>query len=183
MRDSPWITLFPYLPCRSRLSAMRESTSVVSLLLVSFILSTGGKIMSTSFNFTSFASRLQEITFEGSTFLANGSVEINSDVSYNYGRATYSNPVHLWDKKTGSLASFTTNFSFSVIRRANQTFYADGFAFFLLPVGYAMQPNTTGRELTLFSSYRSNKTKKAPVVAVEFDTLKKEWVLEHTLST
>ena len=38
-----------------------------------------------------------------------------------------------------------------------------------------MEPNTTGGELTLFSSYGSNKTEKAPVVAVEFDTFRNEW--------
>uniref|UniRef100_A0A5B7B5G5 Putative L-type lectin-domain containing receptor kinase IX.1-like n=1 Tax=Davidia involucrata TaxID=16924 RepID=A0A5B7B5G5_DAVIN len=48
------------------------------------------------------------------------------------GRATFVQPLHLWDKASGKLADFTTNFSF-VIDSEGRTSYADGLAFFLVP--------------------------------------------------
>jgi hypothetical protein len=40
--------------------------------------------------------------------------------------------MHLWDKASGNLTDFTTNFSF-VIDSQNNTNYGDGLAFFLAP--------------------------------------------------
>ena len=72
----------------------------------------------------------------------------------------------------GNLASFTTRFSFSWsgARIERTSYYDDGFAIFLAPVGYPLTDNNNGRGLTLFNRDSSNETKKVPVVTVEFDS-------------
>ncbi|XP_078437383.1 seed lectin-like [Wolffia australiana] len=129
----------------------------------------------TSFDFPSFSPLPASVFFQGDGSVVRGSLELNNDAQYSYGRAVYSEPVHLWDKKTGKIASFSTRFSFSVIRDPSAPGYGDGMAFFLAPVGYALPENTTGGELTLFNSYNESPAAKAPVVALEFDTYQNEW--------
>ncbi|XP_078436597.1 L-type lectin-domain containing receptor kinase IX.1-like [Wolffia australiana] len=154
---------------------MSASTTIVGALLISFILQTTGKLATTSFDFASFLPLPAFISFEGDGFAAGGSLELNKNKGYSYGRALYSSPIHLWDNKTGNVAEFSTRFSFSVFRRPDATRFADGLAFFLVPVRYGLPENTTGGELTLFNSYNASRPHRAPVVAVEFDTFLNEW--------
>ncbi|XP_054778930.1 L-type lectin-domain containing receptor kinase IX.1-like [Prosopis cineraria] len=88
------------------------------------------------------------------------------------GRATCSQPMHLWDKATGKLANFNTNFTF-VIDSQGSYDYGDGMAFFLAPTGSVL-PNIVkvgggamgliiGGPETIFNST------DYPFVAVEFD--------------
>nr|CAD28838.1 phytohemagglutinin [Phaseolus vulgaris] len=85
------------------------------------------------------------------------------------GRAFYSAPIQIWDKTTGTVASFATSFTFNM-QVPNNAGPADGLAFALVPVG--SQPKDKGGFLGLFDGSNSN----FHTVAVEFDTLyNKDW--------
>lgn len=89
------------------------------------------------------------------------------------GRATYSKPLHLWDKASKELASFSTNFTF-VIDSYNHTLYGDGLTFFLAQnISIIDQPDLGdhygGKAMGLPVNQTTNVTTD-PLVAVEFDT-------------
>jgi hypothetical protein len=67
-------------------------------------------------NFTSGDSRIKcdrEAFVEDSVIqLTGNSFTVRSELQ---GRATYFNPMHLWDKASGNLTDFTTHFSFPLI--------------------------------------------------------------------
>jgi hypothetical protein len=83
------------------------------------------------------------------------------------GRATYSSPMHLWDKAYGKLTDFTTNFSF-VIHPHNRS-YGDGLAFFLAPKGSTIPNVTQGGAIGLTNDNEPLNSTDNPFVAVEFD--------------
>ncbi|KAD6454350.1 hypothetical protein E3N88_09056 [Mikania micrantha] len=112
-----------------------------------------------------------EIVTEGETpYISNKGIELTPDDVEpmrrgRAGRARYIRPLHLWDKKSGQLASFVTNFTF-VIDSNQELEYGGGITFFLaqnnsvITGGHALGlpvDNTTMRKLSRF-------------VAVEFDT-------------
>nr|GFB30914.1 L-type lectin-domain containing receptor kinase IX.1-like [Tanacetum cinerariifolium] len=86
-----------------------------------------------TFNLTNIGPQNQnrEIMTEGDgAYISDGGIQvtpdgIGSDRSLKAGRATYFQPLHLWDRESRELASFTTNFTF-VIDSNRATFYADG---------------------------------------------------------
>ncbi|CAL4955393.1 unnamed protein product [Urochloa decumbens] len=86
------------------------------------------------------------------------------------GRATYTQPVPLWDAATGETASFTTTFSFRITPDPS-TFPGDGMAFFLGHFGQGIPVNSTGGMLGLIPAY-TNGTGDGTIVAVEFDTFR-----------
>ncbi|CAO2170825.1 unnamed protein product [Urochloa humidicola] len=86
------------------------------------------------------------------------------------GRATYTQPVPLWDAATGETASFTTTFSFRITPDPS-TFPGDGMAFFLGHFGPGIPINSTGGMLGLIPAY-TNGTGDGTIVAVEFDTFR-----------
>ncbi|TXG54073.1 hypothetical protein EZV62_019329 [Acer yangbiense] len=95
------------------------------------------------------------IVFEGDAYPTNQAIQLTinqRDKSLNgsLGRATYKEPMHLWDKVSGNLADFTTHFSFA-INSQNNKFYADGFAFFLASNGSTLQNGSQGGNLGLLS--------------------------------
>ncbi|KAA8536369.1 hypothetical protein F0562_028847 [Nyssa sinensis] len=101
---------------------------------------------SLSFNFNSFGPNDNNITYERAA-PAEGAIELTRNqrdkpMDTSMGRATYSKPLQLWYKASGSLTDFTTHFSF-VIYALNETSYADGIAFFLAPVGSKIPNNAT----------------------------------------
>ncbi|XP_047340371.1 L-type lectin-domain containing receptor kinase IX.1-like [Impatiens glandulifera] len=81
------------------------------------------------------------------------------------GQATYPEPFHLWDKATGELASFETNFSF-VINSMGANNYGDGLAFFLVP-NASVLPDAIGGG---FGLTNMSNISNLNFVAVEFDT-------------
>ncbi|XP_042753999.1 L-type lectin-domain containing receptor kinase IX.2 [Lactuca sativa] len=88
------------------------------------------------------------------------------------GWATYITPLHLWDKKSKELASFSTHFSF-VIDSNNNTDYGDGLTFFLAQNKSMIESDLEnyygGGDIGLpFNSTTNLST--VPFVAVEFDT-------------
>ncbi|KAJ0593071.1 putative protein kinase RLK-Pelle-L-LEC family [Helianthus annuus] len=74
-------------------------------------------------------------------------------------------PFHLWDNRSGELASFSTNFTF-VIDAEGRTRYGDGLTFFLAQNNSVM---TSGRAMGLPVSYTTNEP-MSRFIAVEFDT-------------
>ncbi|XP_075110379.1 L-type lectin-domain containing receptor kinase IX.1-like isoform X2 [Nicotiana tabacum] len=130
---------------------------------------------SLSFNFDSFRPSDQNVTYERDAYPADGAIQltidlINRHVNASIGRATYSKPLHLWDKASGNVTDFSTHFSFS-INSKGRTRYGDGLAFFLAPAGSRTPENTTrGGSLGLTSNTQRLNTSSNHFVAVEFDT-------------
>ncbi|XP_042484582.1 L-type lectin-domain containing receptor kinase IX.1-like [Macadamia integrifolia] len=99
--------------------------------------------------------------------------------NFSIGRASYSEQLHLWDKKTGKLTDFTTHFSFVINPdKVNATEYhsGDGLAFFLSdPRNSAISDSTAGGGLGLFNSSPTTNLSTNSIIAVEFDTWKNPW--------
>ncbi|KAF5788905.1 putative protein kinase RLK-Pelle-L-LEC family [Helianthus annuus] len=116
--------------------------------------------VSLTFNFTNFGLQNQngDIVIEGQgATITDGEIQLTQNVSHQAGRATYFRPLHLWDRKSNELASFTTNFTF-VIDSNWRGYYGDGLTFFL-----AQSNNSetyTGQNIETATQF----------VAVEFDT-------------
>ena len=87
---------------------------------------------------------------------------------FSVGRAKYTKPVPLWDGATSETASFTTTFSFRIIRD-KRSYPGDGMAFFLGHFASDIPSNSTGGSLGLLTHY-TNGTGDGTIVAVEFDT-------------
>ncbi|KAJ6315304.1 hypothetical protein OIU78_018735 [Salix suchowensis] len=141
---------------------------VFSTLFPLIIPSAGGL----SFSFTGFSPNDHTITYEGdASASADRGIQlttnqIDASMTSRSGRATYRDPMQLWDKASGNLTDFTTHFSFS-IKSQNQT-YGDGLAFFLGP---EQLPSVLlgGESLGLFRNNQSPNTTDNKFVAVEFD--------------
>jgi hypothetical protein len=128
-------------------------------------------VTSVKFNFTNFSSIESNISLERA-FVEDQEIKLTGDekqVKTNLvGRATYSNPMHLWDKASGNLTNFTTHFSF-VIDSQNIDNYRDGLAFFLAPKGSRIPDNSCGCTMGLAREDQRESSTDNPFVAVEFD--------------
>ncbi|KAI7990854.1 hypothetical protein LOK49_LG12G00410 [Camellia lanceoleosa] len=99
--------------------------------------------------------------------------EISTAQNYSAGRATYKDPLFLWDNTSGKLTDFNTYFSF-VIDSQRSNVFADGLTFFLVPNGST--PNiTTGGAIGLPIGSSPTFSATTPFVAVEFDTFHNDW--------
>ncbi|KAJ6948714.1 L-type lectin-domain containing receptor kinase IX.1-like [Populus alba x Populus x berolinensis] len=134
-----------------------------------------------SFNFTSFiVGADRNISYEQDAYPADGAVRltkslIGANMTSSSGRATYYQPMQLWDKASGNLTDFTTHFSFS-INSQNKTQYADGLAFFLVPEGSKLPFNLSqGAGLGLARSDQPLNTTANQFVAVEFDIFQNDF--------
>ncbi|MQL86530.1 hypothetical protein Taro_019064 [Colocasia esculenta] len=130
-----------------------------------------------TFNFTSFPSNTpNNISYEQDALASFGVIkltknEVGQDMGRSWGRAVYNSPVHLWDKASGELTSFTTRFSFYVGNPPGVNNPGDGLAFFLAPFGSKAPNNSAGGGLALFNvTPPSTAPASIPTVAVEFDT-------------
>ncbi|GFS34524.1 concanavalin A-like lectin protein kinase family protein [Actinidia rufa] len=76
------------------------------------------------------------ITIHPDAYISSQGLQVTSDERTNLeqraGKATYRDPLHLWDKASGDLADFSTHFAF-VIDSYGSLDYADGLTFFLAP--------------------------------------------------
>ncbi|KAG4153019.1 hypothetical protein ERO13_D04G157700v2 [Gossypium hirsutum] len=138
------------------------------------------------FTLTNFTSDTPSIEFENDATASGGAIELTTNQNgkaliYRVGRATYYQPMHLWDNSSGNLrlADFTTQFSFAINSlnksfgdRAEDDSRADGFAFFLAPYGSKIPPNSGGACLGLQTCDSDANSK---FVAVEFDTFRNLW--------
>ncbi|XVF67317.1 hypothetical protein PTKIN_Ptkin10aG0111300 [Pterospermum kingtungense] len=138
-----------------------------------------------SFNFTSFTTNDNNITYE-KAYPANQAIQLTTNqrdlqLTASIGRATYYKPMQLWDKASGNLTDFTTRFTF-VVDSQKRTAYGDGIAFFLVPEDSKIPDNVTkGGSLTLASDGMELNTTVNRFVAVEFDIYSNPWDpdLEH----
>lgn len=123
---------------------------------------------SSSFSFKSFGKgpHLEStIALYGDAKLVNGGsvFQLTDSVSSSAGRVMYKKPIKLVEGNPRNLASFSTNFSFSMSKDNG-----DGLAFIMVPSGFnlSMSGNTSfGLSLEMDKS-------KFRVVAIEFDTLR-----------
>uniref|UniRef100_N1R3W1 non-specific serine/threonine protein kinase n=1 Tax=Aegilops tauschii TaxID=37682 RepID=N1R3W1_AEGTA len=150
--------------------------------------------LSFSFNFSSPGSGdlcNTELRCERDTSIGSGASDLTkNDIQANVfsvGRASYAQPVPLWDDATGEAASFSSNFTFHIRPKNDRPDNfglcnnlsadgADGMSFFLVPYPSRLPPNSWGAHLALFNdSNRLNATGDDRVVAVEFDTFLNDW--------
>ncbi|KAJ9184565.1 hypothetical protein P3X46_004279 [Hevea brasiliensis] len=129
-----------------------------------------------SFSIDRFDPGANNIIYEGDAAPIVGAIEMNS-VKWlcHVGRATYVEPLHLWDSSTRTLTDFTTNFSFT-IDTLNADTYGHGIVFFLSSVGNSIPTNSPGGFLGLFNTTTSDAASRNQLVMAEFDTfVNEEW--------
>ncbi|XP_022136493.1 L-type lectin-domain containing receptor kinase IX.1-like [Momordica charantia] len=160
---------------------MAISNSTPSLLGAQFLIFSLilFKAHSFSFTFSNFQQNNPDIFLEGDSFINNDVIQLTKNqadgpLTDSAGRASYSQPVRLWDTSTGQVADFTTHFSFR-INTLNETSFGDGISFFITPFDARIPSNSTGGFLGLFSSGSAFDVSKNQVVAVEVDCRKNDW--------
>ncbi|KAI7979783.1 hypothetical protein LOK49_Contig249G00001 [Camellia lanceoleosa] len=123
-----------------------------------------------SFNFTNIDETLKngDILVEGEIYFSNQGIQITpTNQVWKAGRASYKDPLYLWNKTSETLTDFNTYFSFVIDSQGNSSF-GDGFAFFLLP--YNFNSNiATGAAMGL-PVKSIEPPQQTSFVAVEFDT-------------
>ncbi|MFS7920043.1 putative legume lectin domain, concanavalin A-like lectin/glucanase domain superfamily [Helianthus anomalus] len=138
-------------------------------ILTCFFLALIPYAASITFNFTNITPlNSLDIKYEGDAACTSDAgiqltKESNSEGSA--GRATYAKRLHLWDRSSSYLASFSTRFSF-VIESSMSAGYADGLTFFLAEDKYSIN---YGGAMGLPFDVAANES-RYPFVAVEFDT-------------
>ncbi|PNX91126.1 L-type lectin-domain containing receptor kinase IX.1-like protein, partial [Trifolium pratense] len=100
--------------------------------------------------------------------------QLDGPITSSVGRASFDQPVKLYDKKTKELTDFTTHFSF-VMKAVNSSQTGDGISFFIAPFQSEIPMNSSGGYLGLFSSDSALNTSKNQIVAVEFDSFSNDW--------
>ncbi|XWS41677.1 hypothetical protein CRYUN_Cryun17cG0103000 [Craigia yunnanensis] len=131
-----------------------------------------------SLNFTSFSPNLQNIEFEGDAFSSSNVLQLTKNdaidsLTGSTGRASYNQPVRLWDASNRRLTDFTTHFSF-ILRAVNLSEYGDGISFFIAPFDSKMPSNSSDGFLALFNPNSTSNSNNS-IVAVEFDSFRNEW--------
>lgn len=151
-----------------------RSSAIVVFLAILFLIPLAESI---SFNFSSFRQNTGEIFYQGDAFSAGGVIQVtknqlDSSLIQSVGRASYSHPIRIWDRRSRHLTDFTSHFSF-IINALDAHVYGHGLCFFLAPFDSEIPPNSTDGFLGLFS-HTSTPTPTG-LVAVEFDTFKDPW--------
>ncbi|GKA01090.1 L-type lectin-domain containing receptor kinase IX.1-like protein [Tanacetum coccineum] len=143
-------------------------TQLIAYVLLVFI----NPVASVTFNFTNIRPHNQngEIVMEGvGAKISDDGIQLTPDKAEvnqtgKAGRATYFKLLHLWDRKSGKLASFTTNFTF-VIDSEGLDYFGDGLTFFIAQNNSEIYPGgSMGLPVQMPNS--NNTT----FVAIEFDT-------------
>ncbi|KAJ4765668.1 receptor lectin kinase [Rhynchospora pubera] len=132
-----------------------------------------------SFNFSDPHFDRHAVQLAGDAFF-NGTVinlsRDNADRNFDQsqGRATYKQPILLWDPSNGKVANFTTSFTFTF--RNTYIKRGDGIAFFLLPYPSRLTDSSAQGCLGVFENcYSSITTTKNHAVAVEYDSYMNDW--------
>ncbi|XP_038904286.1 LOW QUALITY PROTEIN: L-type lectin-domain containing receptor kinase IX.1-like [Benincasa hispida] len=137
------------------------------------------KVHSLSFTFPDFQQNNPNLFFEGDSFTSNGVIQLTKNqadgpLTDSSGRASYAQPVRLWDASTQQVTDFTTHFSFR-INTLNESLFGDGIAFFIVPYESTIPTNSTGGFLGLFSSDSAFDPSKNQAFGVEFDSKQDDW--------
>ncbi|KAF3328684.1 L-type lectin-domain containing receptor kinase IX.1-like protein [Carex littledalei] len=119
------------------------------------------------------------LRLEGDAFLDGDIINLsryNADDNFDHsqGRATYKQPILLWDPSTGKAANFTTSFTFALRYTVEQP--GDGMTFFLLPYPSDLTDRSSQGCLgAVENCYSPNTKRKKHVLAVEFDSYMNDW--------
>lgn len=149
----------------------------ISIFLFMLFLPTANSL---SFNFTSFDPNMEDINFQGDAFSSSNVLKLTkneqgANLRSSVGRASYKQPVRIWDAKTRRLTDFTTHFSFTM-KALDPDRFGDGMTFFLAPFDSKIPENSSGGFLALFSPDTAfNASKENQIVAVEFDSFENPW--------
>ncbi|KAL4581036.1 hypothetical protein LXL04_017242 [Taraxacum kok-saghyz] len=114
------------------------------------------------------------VTTGGGASITDDGIQVTPELyrKWSAGRATYFRPLHLWDKNSTQLASFSTSFTF-VIDSYQSDDYGDGLTFFLAENRSMLESNLGdvygGGALGLPVNQTTNLS-NVSFVAVEFDT-------------
>ncbi len=79
-----------------------------------FLLSAVHSSKALSFNCTVFNGGDSNITYERPFVNRDGEIQLTTDNRASIGRATYHEPMHVWDNSTGDLTDFSSYFSFII---------------------------------------------------------------------
>ncbi|CAL5081003.1 unnamed protein product [Urochloa decumbens] len=117
-------------------------------------------------------------SFDGDTYYHSQMIELtrndrNQGLDNSVGRASYAQPVPIWDEVTDELTSFTTTFSIQILPDdINNNTAGDGMAFFLGNYLSRIPSTSGGGNLGLFSEGANSMNAMGDnrLVAVEFDT-------------
>ena len=156
----------------------QQNHSLVMKIFISFLLLLP-YARPLSFNFTSFSPNKQNIEFEGDAFSSSNVLQLSKNdaidnLTGSIGRASYNQPVRLWDASNRRLTDFTTHFSF-ILRAVNLSEYGDGISFFIAPFEPKMPSNSSDGFLALFNPNSASNSSRNSIVAVEFDSFRNEW--------
>lgn len=124
---------------------------------------------STSFTYDFYGSQPTTLLYQGDAHFASGSTYLRmtktgtsgNALQYSVGRAVYYQPIKFWE--TGAEVDFETTVKFIIKPNSGDTNPADGFAFFMEPVGSPV--GFTGGGFGIFNTSGQNPS----VFAVEFD--------------
>ncbi|XP_056175509.1 L-type lectin-domain containing receptor kinase IX.1-like [Syzygium oleosum] len=152
----------------------RELRSLLLVLVLSLAIAFTSSASSQGMNFSFQTFNNDRIQLEGDASVSSHSIQltkayVDQNLHGSVGWATYHQPMHLWDKATGNVADFTTQFTF-VINSRNKSMFADGLTFFLVPNGSQLPANSSGGYLAVMDKHRDPSNSSAWFVAVEFDT-------------
>ncbi|KAH7866880.1 hypothetical protein Vadar_026247 [Vaccinium darrowii] len=156
---------------------IQQSQPLLFLRLTIFVFVPFPFADSTYFYYTTFQPNDPKILYQGDAFATNEAIELTNalemDSFKRVGRASYADPIHQWDSKTGNMTEFKTFFRFN-ITRTNKTYLGDGLTFFLSPYNASIPINPLDGLLGLFNSTALGNTNNQ-IVAVEFDTKQDSW--------
>ncbi|KAK2354726.1 L-type lectin-domain containing receptor kinase IX.1 [Trifolium repens] len=162
-------------------SHYNQTKNTFSMLIIIFTLfyALFNPAYSISFNFSTFPSNLYQINFQGDAFSSNNVLQLTKNqldgpITSSVGRASFDQPVKLYDKKTKELTDFATHFSFKM-KSVNSSQSGDGLSFFIAPFQSDIPINSSGGYLGLFSEDSALNTSKNQIVAVEFDSFSNDW--------
>ncbi|GMN73415.1 hypothetical protein TIFTF001_053690 [Ficus carica] len=124
--------------CNPISNVFQTRNSMSHLIGIAFFMLLLTKGNSVFFNFSSFKpSNVSSIHLQGDAVINGGLQITRNDVTRSptssVGRASYADPVQLWEASSRRLTDFTTHFSFT-IQALNTSSYGEGLAFFKAPL-------------------------------------------------
>ncbi|KAL3741639.1 hypothetical protein ACJRO7_017148 [Eucalyptus globulus] len=144
------------------------------VLVLSLAIACTASASSQGINFTVENFRDDSIDYQGNFSISEDAIQltqstVGQQANHSVGWATYHKRMRLWDKATGNMADFITQFTF-IIDSQNRDSFADGMAFFLVPEGSQLSVNSSGHNLGLVNPNRDPSNSSTSFVAIEFDT-------------
>ncbi|CAI0454640.1 unnamed protein product, partial [Linum tenue] len=156
--------------------------TAVVLIIITIITTLTAAAAPLSFNFTDQICSDAAVKLYGYASCAGPAVQLTPFEYWATGQARHPRPMHLWDRSTGQLANFTTDFTFAIDNN-NGSWKCDGLAFFLAPHDYVTPAHAdSGRLGLVHGNFTYNSTAAGPsgaFLAVEFDTYNDAWDTWH----